>query len=100
MPHSTLGSTKVLKTPKRRSRAVVKLAIQMALRKKFPHDTIDISDGFEGNIHIVIVSRVFDRMSERARLAHIWKVIEGADLSSAEKNLITLIFAVSPRELV
>jgi hypothetical protein len=43
--------------------------------------------------------RVCDAMSERARQGYLWKLVKGAGLTEAEQDLITLVYAVSPREL-
>jgi len=100
MPQSTATKRNVSRQPRRRSRADLKLAIETALRLKFQHDTVDISDGFEGNVHIIVVSRTFERMSEKTRQAYLWKLVEQAHLTESEKDLITLVYAISPRELV
>ncbi len=87
---------------KRRSRALLKLSIQMALqRSQFfaTNSCVDVSDGFEGSIHIVVVSLKFDGMSERVRQGLVSKALEAAKLTPSEQDLITLVFCVSPREL-
>jgi len=71
----------------------------MALRQAFKDDTIDISDGFDKNIHILVVSRLFDKMGERARQSYLWRLVEKSDLSEAEKDLISVLLAISPGEL-
>ncbi len=72
----------------------------MRVRRRFPHDTVDISDGYEGNIHVIVVSRIFERMGEKTRQAYLWKLMEQADLTDSEGDLVTLVYAISPRELV
>jgi len=96
---ATLTKDKIAKQQKPRSRALLKSILKTALRKKFPEDTIDISDGFEGNLHILVVSRIFDNMGERTRQAFLWRIVERTELTEAEKELITVLLAVSPREL-
>jgi hypothetical protein len=78
----------------------LKLALQAALRRKFQHDTVDISDGYDGNIHVIVVSRIFERMGEKTRQAYLWKLMEQANLTEAETDLVTLVYAISPKELV
>jgi len=99
MPQSVVSARRPSKSNKRRSRALVKLVLQTAFRKKFPSDTVDVSDGYDGNIHIIVVSRAFDKLSERARQATLWRIVENADLTQEEKDLVTLLFGVSPGEL-
>jgi hypothetical protein len=90
----------VARHSKRRSRPALKLAIENALRRGFPHDTVDISDGYEGNIHVIVVSRIFERMGEKTRQAYLWKLMAHAHLTDSERDLVTLVYAISPRELV
>ena len=87
------------KTRPIRSRAAVKRLVQEAFRKHFPQDTVDVSDGYKENIHVMVVSREFDRMREREKQDVMWKIIDGTDLTEDEKGLISLVFPVSPAEI-
>lgn len=40
-----------------RPRDQIKQALDSAFRASFPHDTVDISEGYQDNIHVVVVSR-------------------------------------------
>lgn len=82
-----------------RSRDQVKAELERAFREEFPHDTVDISDGYQENIHVVVVSRRFDRMDEQAKQDLLWKVIDGTSLAEDEKGLISLVMPVSPAEI-
>jgi hypothetical protein len=82
--------------PKARSRAQVKLAIEQALRREFPTDTVDVSDGYKDNIHVLVVSRKFDSMQDRIADEYLWSLIDAAGLTKAERNLLSLVLAVSP----
>lgn len=82
-----------------RSRDQVKRLIYQAFRKHFPEDTVDVSDGYKENIHVMVVSREFDRMREREKQDAMWKIIDQTDLSEDEKGLISLVFPVSPAEI-
>jgi hypothetical protein len=99
MPQSLSLRNQTHKRTRPRARPALKSLLQSALRGKFPSDTVDISDGFDGNIHVLVVSRVFDKMSERSRRAYLWNVIESTDMTDAELELITVLLAISPREL-
>jgi hypothetical protein len=79
-----------------RTREDIKAAIEAALRVEFPRDTVDISDGYKDNIHVLVVSRRFDAMSESVQTDMLWSLIEGAGLSEDEKDLISLIMPASP----
>jgi acid stress-induced BolA-like protein IbaG/YrbA len=82
-----------------RKREEIKAILQAALRKEFPHDTIDVSDGYQQNIHVVVVSRRFDEMKERDKQDLLWSLIDATDLDSDEKNLISLLVPASPEML-
>jgi len=79
--------------------AQLKKKIEELLRAEFPSETVDVSDGYKDNIHIVVVSRRFDDMREKEKLDAVWQIIDGSDLTYAEKALISLIVPYSPREL-
>jgi hypothetical protein len=87
------------KTHPVRSRNEVKRLVYEAFRKEFPEDTVDLSDGYKENIHVMVVSREFDRMREREKQDLMWKIIDSTDLSEDEKGLISLVFPVSPAEI-
>ena len=82
-----------------RSRDDVKRILALALRKEFPDDTVDISDGYEDNIHILVVSRKFDELTEAQKQDVLWRIIDRTDLTDAEKSLISLVMPVSPAEI-
>ena len=83
-----------------RDREQVKEAIVKAFRERFPNDTVDVSDGYRENIHVMVVSRDFDAMNERQKQDLMWEVIDkGAGLTDAERQLISLMYPVSPAEI-
>lgn len=83
-----------------RTRAIVKLALQTAFASHFKNDgLVDVSDGYANGIHIVVVSRRFDGMPEQTRQTLLWKIVNDAPLTTREKDLITLLYAVSPGEI-
>lgn len=79
-----------------RSRTEIKAVLEQAFRKEFPRDTIDISDGYADNIHVMVVSRRFDELNERQKQDMMWNIIDQTDLSNKEKQLISLLYPVSP----
>ena len=96
MPRS---ATAVSKQPHRalRDRTETKRILEKAFRSEFPTDTVDVSDGYESNIHILVVSRRFDKISsEREKQDLLWGIIDKTDLTDAEKQLISLVLPVSP----
>lgn len=84
---------------KTRSRAQIKRILAAVLRAAFPNDTIDVSDGYKDNIHVMVVSRKFDRMNERKKQDYLWQLIDGSPLSEREKRLISLVYPLSPAEI-
>ena len=82
-----------------RSKPKIKATLEQAFRNVFPNDTVDISDGYQNNIHVLIVSRRFDVMSEKNKQDALWPIIDGTDLTDAEKASISLVMPVSPAEV-
>ena len=82
-----------------RNRTEIKTVLEDAFRKEFPKDTVDLSDGYQNNIHVLVVSRRFDGMSEKDKQDVLWGVIDATDLTDAEKVLISLVHPVSPAEV-
>jgi hypothetical protein len=77
----------------------IKGVLAKAFRREFPQDTVDISDGYAENIHVLVVSRRFDGMSEQDKLDWLWGIIDSANLRAAEKALISVLLPVSPAEI-
>ncbi len=82
-----------------RDRNEIKSILTKAFRNEFPEDTVDISDGYQDNIHVVVVSRQFDAMSEQEKQDKLWNIVDRTQLSNEEKSLISLIYPVSPAEI-
>ena len=79
----------------------LKSRIEQILRTHFsnPGEAVDISDGIGDNIHVVVVSRRFDCMPEKAKQDLPWAAIDASDLTDAEKVKISLILPYSPEDL-
>ena len=84
---------------RRRNREEVKRLLAQAFRQKFPNDTVDVSDGYQDNIHVLVVSRSFDSLTEKQKQEMLWNVIDSTDLTDTEKQLISLVYPVSVAEL-
>lgn len=63
-----------------------------------PGDLVDVSDGLDDNIHVVVVSRKFDGHRLREKNDMIWSVLI-KELTPEEWGLVTLSVGVSPEEL-
>lgn len=86
-------------TLRKRSRATLKRILENALRPQFPTDTVDVSDGYKENIHILVVSRKFDGMMEQDKQDLLWGLIDKTDLRDDEQALISLVLPLSPAQL-
>ena len=82
-----------------RSQPDIKTILDKAFRNEFPKDTVDISDGYQKNIHVLIVSRRFDSMNEQEKTDCLCTIIDRTNLSDDEKRLISLTLALSPAEI-
>ena len=78
-----------------KSREEIKKIIERKLREQFPHDTVDISDGYQDRIHIIVVSRKFDEMTDKDATEYLWSLIQNA-IEEDEQTLISLIIPYSP----
>ena len=86
-------------TLSQRSREQLKADLEHVLRQRFPKDTVDVSDGYGDNVHVMVVSRAFDRMNERQKHDMLWSIVDAADFTDAERSLISLLYPVSPAEI-
>jgi acid stress-induced BolA-like protein IbaG/YrbA len=77
----------------------LKKKIETILRARFPGETVDVSDGHGDNIHVIVVSRQFDGIGEKAKQDLLWCTIDDSDISDAEKVKISLILPYSPGDL-
>ena len=73
--------------------------IRKILRQAFPEDTVDVSDGYNENIHIVVMSREFDNKGEKEKQEYLWSLIDKSNLTKEEKSMISLIIPLSPSEV-
>lgn len=92
-------NTKTSKTHRSRSRGTIKSILVTAFRREFQNDTVDISDGYQDNIHVMVVSRRFEQMGEQAKQDLLWRIIDQTNLSDAEKSLISLVYPICPSEI-
>ncbi len=77
----------------------LKQKIKEIIKHHFSDDTVDVSDGYGGNIHVVVVSRKFDDLSEKEKQELLWNIIDQSDLSDEQKVKISMILPMSPAEL-
>jgi hypothetical protein len=65
---------------------------------KGPDDLVDISDGPDDSVHIVVVSRKFDGRRMREKEDLIWSDLT-KNLSPEEWGKVTLSIGASPEEI-
>lgn len=63
-----------------------------------PNDLVDVSDGPDDSIHVVIVSRKFDRQRMKEKNDLIWSVLV-QHLRPEEWGKISLSVGTSPEEI-
>ena len=81
--------------------AQLKKKVYTVLRKGYfsaPDDAVDVSDGPEDSIHLVIFSRKFDRRSLKEKHDLIWSELM-QKLDTEEWNKISLSIGASPEEI-
>ena len=83
----------------KRSREEIKADIEKALRVDFPHDTVDITDGYHDNIHVLVVSRRFDGKVNAYKDDWLWDIIKKSGLTEEEQKLISVVLPISPAEI-
>lgn len=47
-----------------------------ALRGEFPNDTIDVTEGYQGRVHVLVVSSKFNDLPEHARQDLLWGILK------------------------
>ena len=102
MGKTSRAKASTTKRPKRKQsldRNKVKKTLEAAFRQEFPSDTVDVSDGYKDNIHILIVSRKFDTMKEQVKQDLMWDIIDHTNLTKPAKLLISLVLPLSPADI-
>jgi acid stress-induced BolA-like protein IbaG/YrbA len=83
------------------SREDIKRVLTSALRAQFPAEGnyVDVSDGYDDLIHVLVVSRIFDGMTEQARQDLVWDALERAPLTRNQKRLVSLVVPLTPDQV-
>lgn len=68
-----------------------------ALREHFPQDTIALSEGYMGRVHVKVVSEKFNGLSEPEKQDMIWVILEGE--LGEDAKYVTLAIAYGTDEL-
>ena len=62
--------------------------VMEALRRAFPDETLEVSEGYRGRVHVLVVSRRFNGLTEMKRQEMIWEILR-AELGE-EAEAVTL----------
>ena len=68
-----------------------------ALRHAFPHDTIATSEGYNGRVHVKVVSEMFNGKSEQEKQQIIHEILH--DNLGTDAQAVTLALAYGTDEL-
>ena len=63
-----------------------------------PDDLVDVSQGDEGMVHVVVVSRKFDDMRYQDKEDLLWRELE-SQVDEQDRRHVTLLVGVSPEEV-
>ena len=66
--------------------------VELALRKQFPNDTIDTSEGYNGRVHVKVVSKRFNRMNEAQKQDILWEALKSELGSDAQSVSLALAY--------
>ena len=67
------------------------------LRQEFPTDTINTNEGYNGRVHVKLVSRRFNGMNEQEKQQFIWDLFR--DKLDADAQVISLALVYGTDEL-
>jgi acid stress-induced BolA-like protein IbaG/YrbA len=73
-------------------------AATAALKEAFPDSVIHTDKGFEGRVHMKIISPAFDGLSERKKQAKVWDVLK-ARLGPDDVVAISMVVVYGMDEL-
>ncbi len=71
--------------------------VKAVLRTVFPQDTIATDEGYNGHVHLKVVSERFNGRSERAKQDMLWDILR--DTLGTEAQAVSLAMAYGTDEL-
>ena len=75
----------------------LKPKVEQALREQFPHDTIELTEGYKGRVHVLVVSRQLNGKTEGEKQDYLWEVLR-AELGE-EAQAVSLVIGYGTDEL-
>lgn len=82
-----------------RDREEIKKILAERLRSSFQDGQVDVTDGFNKNIHVTVISGYFKGMPEERKQDALWKAVDSTELTQDDKQLISLILPFAPDEV-
>jgi hypothetical protein len=71
--------------------------VEAVFRAAFPSGYVDVSEGYHGRLHVLVVSRDLDGLTEREKQARLWDVARRG--LPDDTTSISLLIGYSPDEL-
>jgi hypothetical protein len=66
--------------------------IKQNLRRAFPEETVDTRPGYMGRVHVLVVSRRFNGMSERQKQDLFWEILRVESPDEAEAVTVAILY--------
>ncbi|MBM3475927.1 MAG: hypothetical protein FJX75_21880 [Armatimonadetes bacterium] len=77
--------------------ASIRPKVEQALREQFPHDTVELTEGYKGRVHVLVVSSQFNGKTESEKQDFLWEVLR-AELGE-DAQAVTLVIGYGTDEL-
>jgi acid stress-induced BolA-like protein IbaG/YrbA len=70
----------------------LELQVKEVLRETFPEDTIEISKGYKGRVHVLVVSSKFNDMTDRQKQDFIWEILKAELEDEVQAVSLALVY--------
>lgn len=71
--------------------------VEEALRRAFPRDTVELSEGYLGRVHVLVVSNQLNGLSEHGKQDRLWEILQ-AELGEDAQG-VSLVIGYGTSEL-
>ena len=66
--------------------------VKEVLRETFPEDTIEISKGYKGRVHVLVVSPKFNGMTDEQKQNFIWEILKAELEDEVQAVSLALVY--------
>ncbi len=66
--------------------------VKEVLRETFPEDTIEISKGYKGRVHVLVVSPKFNDMTDQQKQNFIWEILKAELEDEVQAVSLALVY--------